>query len=525
MRSSQKAEMMADYDTLLRRQRVLGDFGELALRSDNLQEILNEACRLVADALGTGLAKILEIEGRGNTALVRAGFGWGEGIVGQMRLRLEDRSSETFALQTSCPVVTNNIETQDRFEFAPFLKDHGVVAVVNVPILLPGGEPYGLLQVDAREPREFDDEDVAFLRTCSLVLGPFIDRLQTLSELVQSHERFRLVVEHALDHAIILSDPDDLITAWFPGAAAIFGWTEEEMLGRTVATIFTPEDQASGAPRWEVERAREAGAAPNIRWHVAKDGRRVFLDGQTIALRNEEGTLRGFLKISQDVTERKRGEDRQSVLQAELQHRVRNVLAMIASVVSRADIQGTAADLRAALSGRVAAMARTQALLTRSEDTEVDVEAMVRDELLAQSAGEHVVNIHGPAVQLSPKAAEVLTLAIHELATNAVKYGALSQAAGRIDVSWQIVAHEDRDCFDLEWQESGVDIPPATDRKVGFGTQLITRRVPYELRGEGKLELKPTGLHCRISFPLAPGDSVLQTSIPLAARTRTGASA
>lgn len=514
--------MTADRAALIRRQRVLADFGELALRSDDLQELLQEGCRLVAQALGTDFAKILEIERNGETALVRAGVGWREGIVGQVRLRLSDHSSETYAIAEGRPIVTQDIAEEERFEFAPFMKDHGVVAIVNVPIFLPGGAAFGLLQVDAREPRSFDDEDIEFLRTYCMVLGPVIDRLRTVTKLGQSDERFRLVVEHALDHAIILSDIEDRVTGWFPGATAIFGWREEEMLGQSLAMIFTPEDRASEAPRWETERARELGAAPNVRWHLTKDGRRVFLDGKTILLRNDAGQPIGYLKISQDITERKRAEERQSMLQAELQHRVRNVLAMISSVIDRADVRGTAEELRGTLSGRIAAMARTQVLLTRGADKGIDLADLVRDELLPLSEGEHVVTIDGPPVLLAPKAAEVLTLSIHELTTNALKYGALHHPDGRIHVGWRTTEGDGRGWLELEWRETGLSLDPSEAPRSGFGTQLITRRVPYELEGSGEILLTPEGLRCTIRIPLTPGDSILQTDVPQTSRTREG---
>ena len=509
--------MAADRDEFIRRQQVLADFGELALRSDTLQEVLDEGCRLVAEALGTDLAKILEIESARDTALVRAGFGWKPGVVGQVRVDLSEHSSESFALGAGKPVIVDDIETEQRFKFPEFMRDHRVVALVNVPILLPGGEAFGLLQVDAQRPRRFGEEDIAFLRTYCMVLGPVIDRLRKIGELHQSEERFRLVVENAHDHAIILSDPDDLVTDWFPGAAAIFGWSEEEMIGQPLSVIFTPEDQASEAPAWETERARRDGAAPNIRWHARKDGGRVFLDGQTIALRNGDGSLRGFLKIAQNITERKRAEERSGVLQEELQHRVRNVLAMIIAMVNRGDAGGPAEAFKASLLGRINSLARTQALITRGDGAGVDLEAMIRDELLAQSAGEHCVSAAGEPVLLAPKAAEVLTLAIHELTTNATKYGALTQPDGRIEVTWQRTEDDGQDWLELEWMEKGVQIGPRPDRPAGFGTALITRRVPYELKGRGVIDLRPDGLRCRIAFPLTPGESVLQTDIPAAA--------
>lgn len=157
---------MPDLKQMAERQRALARFGELALRSDDLQEVLTEACRLVADALGADFAKIIELDDQAQELFVRAGVGWGEGVVGVVRLPMHDRSSETFAIELGQPVITPDIDIEDRFVFPDFLIEHGVKAIVNVPIPTPGGGPaYGLLQVDNREPRDFSEEDTAFLRT------------------------------------------------------------------------------------------------------------------------------------------------------------------------------------------------------------------------------------------------------------------------------------------------------------------------------------------------------------------------
>ena len=175
----------------------------------------------------------------------------------------------------------------------------------NVPVFLPGGQPYGLLQADATEPREFGPEDTEFLRTYATVLGPVIDRLHKASRLRTTEERFRVVVENARDYAIFVADAEDRITDWFPGAEAVFGWTAAEAVGQPSSILFTPEDRARHVDEDEVETARREGVAPNRRWHVCKDGSRVFIDGTVTALRGKGGDLRGFLKIGQDVTERR----------------------------------------------------------------------------------------------------------------------------------------------------------------------------------------------------------------------------
>jgi PAS domain S-box-containing protein len=510
---------MADRDEFVRRQRALADFGEFALRCEDLQQILDEGCRLVARALGADLAKILEIEGDGDTALVCAGVGWRPGIVGQTRLSLRERSSEAYSIQKGEPVITPDIASEERFDFPDFMHDHGVISLVNVPIILPRSVLFGLLEVDAQQPRDFGAEDIEFLRTYCAVVGPVIDRLHKVAELERNGERYRLIVQNLRDYAIILSDPHDLVTDWLPGATTILGWSEEEMIGRPVATIFTSEDRLLGAPKHETEGAKANGASSDVRWHATKDGGRVFLDGQTIAMRHADGTLRGFLKIGQDVTERKRNDERRTILLAELQHRVRNVLAMVASMVRRSDATGTTEEFRTSLSGRIAAMARTQVVLTRGAGVGVDLGGIVRDELSVQVADGSRITVVGPAALLSPKAAEVLTLAIHELTTNAMKYGGLHQPGGRVDVEWSVNPRDRQDWLELDWRESGYTVKPKTTRRKGFGTELITRRVPYELHGQAEVRLHEDGLDCRIAFPLTLGNSTLQTDIPASARS------
>ena len=141
------------------------------------------------------------------------------------------------------------------------------------------------------------------------VLRDVTERKRAQEGLRASEERLRLIVESARDYAIFTTDPQDRIVDWAPGAAAVFGWSAEEAVGRPGAVLFTPEDREAGLPEREVEAARREGAAPNVRWHVRKDGSRVFIEGSVTALREADGSVRGFLRIGQDVTERRRAEE------------------------------------------------------------------------------------------------------------------------------------------------------------------------------------------------------------------------
>lgn len=334
----------------------------------------------------------------------------------------------------------------------------------------------------------------------------------------KSEERFGLIVENARDYAIFTTDADGRIDRWYDGAAAVFGWTAEEAVGQFMDMTFTPEDRAKGEPANERAGAARDGRAPDVRWHICKAGERVFVDGVTTALRDADGTLTGFLKIGQDVTERRRAEEslrgseqRARLLLAELQHRVRNIMAMIRSVARRTgETAETVDDYVQHLEGRISAMARTQALLTRDMHAAVDLQSLILDELSMQAAQPGQYSVTGPDVSLPPKAAEVLGLAIHELATNAVKYGALSERGRRLDVRWALLEGEEAPQLSLVWSEFGTRIDGEPTRS-GFGTELITQRVPYELQGTGTMEFRPTGLVATLEFPLADLPSILQT--------------
>ncbi|MDR6235275.1 sensor histidine kinase [Pseudomonas oryzihabitans] len=216
--------------SLVHRQKLLADFGDFALRCEDLDEILTRACRLVSTALGTDLSKVLEIERGAHQALVRAGVGWQPGVVGQARISLGERSSEAYSIKVSRPVITPDIEREERFDLPGFLREHGVVALVNVPILLPGGKPYGLLQVDAREPRDFGEEDVEFLRTYATILGPVIDRLlktSDLNEALQANTRLMQEMQHRIkNHIAIIAG-----LVWLRSRAAQSDEARQELQG------------------------------------------------------------------------------------------------------------------------------------------------------------------------------------------------------------------------------------------------------------------------------------------------------
>lgn len=205
---------------LLRRQKIMADFGELALRSNDLDEILTESCRLVGEALGTDLAKVVELQSDGETLLVRAGVGWNADVVGTATIKASENTSEGHALKTGEPMISADIATETRFVYAPFLIENGVKAVANVPIIGGLGKaPFGILQVDSREPREFSESDTAFLSGYANLIAAAVDRLSALREFRHLSRRNAMgTMAEALAHE--LNQPLAVISNYADGCTA-----------------------------------------------------------------------------------------------------------------------------------------------------------------------------------------------------------------------------------------------------------------------------------------------------------------
>ncbi len=326
----------------------------------------------------------------------------------------------------------------------------------------------------------------------------------------ESEDRLRVLVE-GVPQLVWRADSGGHWTWSSPQWHRYTGLSELESRDNGWMAAVHPDDRAQVMTAWyeggtahffEVECRIRNMDQPDYRW----------FRGRATPILDAKGRVVEWLGTFTDVNDLRTLQGRQEVLLAELQHRVRNIMAVIRNIAARTAKNSTnVEDYAARLRGRLEAFARTQVLLTRQADVGVDLKAMVQDELLTQTAEAGQVDIDGPEVRLSAKASEVLTLAVHELATNAVKYGALSKATGVIQVRWDLDDTGGERLLTFRWRESGLKISNVTPQRKGFGTELIEQRVPYELNGFGRLEILPEGLQAVITFPLRRGDSILQT--------------
>ncbi len=221
------------------------------------------------------------------------------------------------------------------------------------------------------------------------------------------------------------------------------------------------------------------------------EDRRATLEAQIEALREE-------LASQARTNERLRRQVEAGVIG--IHHRVRNLLASVRSIASHtADHAKDIDDYIAHFDGRVAALSRCQGMLARSADTRIDLEQLVREEFLSHAVDHSAqISLQGPTIRLGPRTGEALALAMHELTTNALKFGALSNPGGTLEIHWR----EDDGDLVLDWTEHGAPLPVRAERE-GFGRQLIEQGLPFQIGAVTTLEFNSDGVSGRIATPIA----------------------
>ena len=260
-----------------------------------------------------------------------------------------------------------------------------------------------------------------------------------------------------------------------------------------------PEDRASFAAQVKGLCPESPSYSASFRY-IRPDGQEVWLEETGKAEFDGDGRYLRLKGLTRDVTERKRAEERQRLLIRELDHRVKNALASVATVAQRTrEGSGSMDEFLQVFDGRIQSMANAQALLSRSHWQGVSLADLVHNEL-APCVGEGNASVEGPEVLLSPEATQPIAIVLHELVTNASKYGALTTPHGRISVRWDLGDHHAQKRLLLEWIETGGP-PVVIPSQVGYGTRAIRNLIPYELGGTVDLVFDAGGVRCRIEVP------------------------
>jgi PAS domain S-box-containing protein len=310
----------------------------------------------------------------------------------------------------------------------------------------------------------------------------------------QQQLSFLAAIVQSSDDAIATKNLDGIITSWNKGAEGVFGYTAEEAIGQPI-TIVIPQDRQDEERRilTRIRRGERIEHFETIRQH--KHGNLIWVSLTISPVKNAEGKIVGASKTARDITEQKRTGEQIATLAREAEHRSKNLLANVQAMVnlSQAD---SVADLKKAIEGRIQALANVHSLFVASRWIGAELSTIAQQELAPYSAtGEKRVRTDGPQVLLAPDIAQAVAVTLHELATNAVKYGALSTTNGHIDLKW---SQEANGRLNLRWIETGgPTVLPPTRR--GFGGRIIEQMIA-QLKGETRFDWRGDGLVCEITL-------------------------
>ena len=309
--------------------------------------------------------------------------------------------------------------------------------------------------------------------------------------------RLAAIVSSSED-AIVSKTLDGRVTSWNAGATRIFGYEPEEMVGQPITRIIPPElhgEEETILAR--LQRGERIEHFDTVR--VRKDGGTVNVSLTVSPVHDRAGNVIGAPKIARDITARKEREQLQRLLFDELNHRVKNSLAMIQAIASQSLRRAQSPEhFVTSFSGRISALAKAHDLLVEQDLKGADIAEIVREQVTLGAEGSRIRSA-GPKVMLDARTAVQLALLLHELATNARKHGALSVPAGQLSVSWMVEDSAGRELV-LDWKESGVPNVKAPVSR-GFGMVLIERAVRSD-GGEATIDFGADGVVCRLRIPL-----------------------
>jgi PAS domain S-box-containing protein len=407
-------------------------------------------------------------------------------------------------------IVVEDIENNPRLGKAvrERLRATRVAAFINIT-LLKGDRGGAVFGVQSAIPRAWTASEVELIRDVAERTWAAVERARAEAALRDSEERFRQFAEASTDVIWILNAQSQQLEYRNPIFERVFGETRDNALGDDDLKIWlelvVPEDRERALASIVRVLSGEL-VTSEYRFKRPADGEIRWLRSAGFPLLDGAGRVQRIGGICRDITGEKATAERMELMVAELQHRTRNLMAVVQSII----IQTLAASedldaFKARIEERLMALSRVQSLLSRSEQEAITIGALVRLEL--DALGRHVlldrVEVSGPQVRIRNSIVQILALALHELATNARKHGALSTDQGRLRIGWHVEQVRGDPCLLLSWiEERAVCVAVKRDRR-GYGRELIERALPYSLNTETRYELDEAGLRCTIAIPLA----------------------
>jgi len=339
-----------------------------------------------------------------------------------------------------------------------------------------------------------------------------IDSLKRGSEALRESQARADLLINGIARATWEAAADGLVETDSPSWRAYTGQSYDDWKGYGWLGAIHPDDRESTLHKWRNTVHDQRGVDAEYRLRGA-DGLYRWMNVRAVPLRGNDGRVLKWLGMNIDIDDRKQAQDRQGVMVAELQHRTRNLIAVVRALAEQTlDRASSLADFETRFNGRLCALARAQGLLSyATAGKKVTFDELLQSELRALGAVDENgidqrITLSGRrGVPLRSAAVQTFALALHELATNAVKHGALAIPTGRLRISWSVAEHDGR-CsrLSVDWKESGVDLPAVRDedRRVGYGRELIERALPYQLKAGTTYVFTEDGIHCTIDVPI-----------------------
>lgn len=464
-------------------------------RAGNLREGLEEMLAASIELLGANKASIQLLDPVRGTLTIAAQRGFEESFLDVLQTVLaEEVSACGVAFRSGDCVVVEDVQTEERF--APLRSVAAASrfrSLQSTPLKRRDGALIGVLSTFFSEVRRPTVQDLQRLDLYARQAGGFIMRCRNDELLRTSEERFRGIYEHA-GTGIAMMDLQGRLQSCNPACSAMLGYKEDELRGHSFWGLIHSDDRDHVMLQNSRLLAHEATSFEAVSRLVRKDGGSVWTHQHVSLLQRSSGAPTNIIALLTDMTERKRHEEQIRLLMREVNHRSKNMLALV-QAVARQTAASRPEDFTERFSERIQALAASQDLLVESEWKGANLDGLVRSQLghFKDLIGKRI-ELKGPRLFISVAAAQAIGMAIHELATNASKYGALSCSEGHIQIEWSVTAGgEGEKAFVMDWREMGGPPVKPPSRK-GFGSTVVRSLAESSLNAEVELDFPATGL-------------------------------
>jgi PAS domain S-box-containing protein len=411
--------------------------------------------------------------------------------------------------ETAAPMWVDDIGVDPNFLRFEAAKDAGIRSAIGFP-LLKGEECIGVIALFSRKQLVHDADKLKLLGALGYKLGSFLQRLGAEEEVRQSEERLTSALK-AGKLGVFDCDLQSNKVRWDDTLRNLWGIPQDEPVTSAIfETGIHPEDRSAvqaavdqafdpnGARRYEAEYRVINRIDQTLRW-VRAEGDVIFSRDKPIR----------FVGMAQDITDRKRAEEHIKLLMREVNHRSKNLLAVVHAIAQQTSTKSDPRNFVPRFAERLQALAASHDLLVHNSWQGVDVSDLIRSQLahFGDLIGRRII-LDGPPLRINPAAAQSLGMALHELTTNAGKYGSLSTNEGKVIITWQQDRATVSKLFHMSWREVGGP-PVMAPKSKGFGTRVIKDAAERAVQGSVGLSYVPSGFVWTLTVP---EDNILEPS-------------